>query len=95
MSDEIIEELWRIKDSIAREHGNDVRKLAAYLQGGNLREHSSGTLRRSTVDVLDEAPGQRLFKTGEDEPLSADEACALGGTSWEEDLSAMRSDHSS
>ena len=33
MPDEIIEELWGIKDSIAREHGNDVRKLAAYLQG--------------------------------------------------------------
>lgn len=33
MPDEIIEELWGIKDRIAREHGNDVRKLAAYLQG--------------------------------------------------------------
>ena len=32
MHDEIIEELWGIKDSIAREHGNDVRSLAAYLQ---------------------------------------------------------------
>lgn len=32
MSDEIIEELWRIKDSIAREHGYDIEALAAYLQ---------------------------------------------------------------
>ncbi len=32
MPDAIIEELWEIKDSIAREHGNDVRKLAAYLR---------------------------------------------------------------
>ena len=32
MHDEIIEELWEIKDSVAREHGSDVRKLAAYLQ---------------------------------------------------------------
>ena len=31
MPDEIIEELWEIKDSIAREHGNDVRKLVAHL----------------------------------------------------------------
>ena len=38
MPDEIIEELWKIKDSIAREHGNDVRNLAAYLQGEKLRE---------------------------------------------------------
>ena len=28
MSDEIIEELWRIKDEMARECGNDIRKLA-------------------------------------------------------------------
>ena len=33
MPDEIIEELWSIKDGMAREHGYDVRKLAAYLQG--------------------------------------------------------------
>ena len=32
MSDEIIEELWRIKDSIAQEHGYDIEALAAYLQ---------------------------------------------------------------
>ena len=50
MPDEIIEELWGIKDSIAREHGNDVRKLAAYLQGGELRNHSSGAAGRSAVD---------------------------------------------
>ena len=33
MSDEIIEELWQIKYSIAREHNYDVRRLAEYLQG--------------------------------------------------------------
>ena len=32
MSDEIIEELWRIKDGIAREHGYDIEALVAYLQ---------------------------------------------------------------
>ena len=32
MPDEIIEELWRIKDEIAREHGYDIESLAAYLQ---------------------------------------------------------------
>ena len=30
MADEIIEEVWRIKDEIAREHGCDVGGLAAY-----------------------------------------------------------------
>ncbi len=66
MPDEIIEELWVIKDSIAREHGNDVRKLAAYLRGGELRKRSSRALRRSDVDAPDEAPGQPSFKTGEE-----------------------------
>ena len=66
MSDEIIDELWQIKDSIAQEHGNDVRKLSAYLQGGNLEEHSSVSSQRSAVDILAEAPGQRLFKSPED-----------------------------
>ena len=56
MSDEIIEELWRIKDSIAREHGNDVRKLAAYLRDGKRREHFSRSPRRSVADMLDESP---------------------------------------
>ncbi|MFH1112302.1 MAG: hypothetical protein V1792_00130 [Pseudomonadota bacterium] len=32
MPDEIIEELWRIKDGIARECGYDVKVLVAHLK---------------------------------------------------------------
>ena len=32
MADEIIREVWRIKDEIAREHGNDVDRLVAYFR---------------------------------------------------------------
>ena len=32
MVDEIIEELWEIKDSIAREHGYDLATLVADLR---------------------------------------------------------------
>ena len=32
MADEIIRELWRIKDGIAREHGYDIDRLFAYLR---------------------------------------------------------------
>ena len=32
MPDEIIEELWRIKEGMAREHNHDIRALAAHLQ---------------------------------------------------------------
>ena len=45
MSDEIIEELWRIKDSIAREHGYDIEALVAYLQS---KEKAEG---RQVVDL--------------------------------------------
>ena len=63
MSDEIIEELRRAKDDIAREHGNDVRKLASYLRGGSIGERSSGSHGRYTVDILDDAPSERPFET--------------------------------
>ena len=32
MSDEIIEELWRIKNSIARKHDYEIESLVAHLQ---------------------------------------------------------------
>jgi len=32
MADEIIEEVWRIKDEIAREHGYDIDRLGAYFR---------------------------------------------------------------
>ena len=31
MADEIMEEVWRIKDEIAREHGHDLDRLGAYV----------------------------------------------------------------
>lgn len=50
MPDEIIEELWEIKDSIAREHGNDVRKLAAHLQG----KKDAESVRMTNLGAVDE-----------------------------------------
>ena len=38
MPDEIIKELWQIKDSIAREHGYDIDALVAHLQAKKRRE---------------------------------------------------------
>ena len=32
MSDEIIREMWEIKDSIAKEHGYDVDRIVAYIR---------------------------------------------------------------
>ena len=61
MPDVIIEELWRIKDGIAREHGNDVRKLAAYLQ----RSHPPDSEGKSATDGWNKPRVQRPFKTDE------------------------------
>lgn len=33
MADEVIEELWRIKDAMAREYGYDIARLVTDLQG--------------------------------------------------------------
>ena len=49
MPDEIITELWRVKDDLAREHGYDVRALAAYLQEKDRREASESTHNRLCV----------------------------------------------
>lgn len=35
MADEIIRELWQIKDDIASEHDYDLKKLVKYLQEKN------------------------------------------------------------
>ncbi len=47
MADEIIEEVWRIKDEIAREHGYDLDRLGAdIVRLGRERlqqEHERGT----------------------------------------------------
>ena len=47
MSDKIIEELWQIKDSIAREHRYDIEALVVHLQNQKApgRSASSGSTR--------------------------------------------------
>jgi hypothetical protein len=39
MADEIIEELWRIKDAIANEYGCDLMALVAHLRAKQQEEH--------------------------------------------------------
>ncbi len=38
MADEVIEQLWRIKDAMAKEHGYDIVRLAADLEGRQGKE---------------------------------------------------------
>ena len=65
MPDEIIQELWTIKDSMAREHGSDVRRLAAYLQGRKEPEQSSEATGRPAVNISNLSPDQQLLDAGE------------------------------
>ena len=39
MPDEVLTELWRIKDDIARQYGNDVEALVAHLRQRESLEH--------------------------------------------------------
>lgn len=39
MTDEIIRELWYVKDKIAQDHGYDLDKLVAYLQSAERTDH--------------------------------------------------------
>ena len=66
MSDEIIEELWRIKDGIAREHGYDGERLVAGLRS---REPEPG---RRVVDLR--AVREARGRGAPDEPRSGDDA---------------------
>lgn len=50
MADEIIEEVWRIKDEMAREHGYDLDRLGAYFQQRErerMRQEEAAAPRRS------------------------------------------------
>ena len=50
MSDEIIRELWKIKDNIAQEHGYDIDALVAHLRG----QRRSGNHRILDLQVINE-----------------------------------------
>lgn len=53
MSDEIIKELWQVKDDIAREHNHDVRELARYLQGRSQAVHDQTVDGRSAKEMAE------------------------------------------
>ncbi len=60
MPDEIIKELWRIKDHIAREHGYDLAALTAYLQ---TKQRPAGQrvvdLRARRAPIVEDMPGMQ------------------------------------
>ena len=63
MADEIIEELWRIKDEMAREHGYDVRRFAAYIRSRE-REREAREARAAKKGGNSSAAGGRHAEEG-------------------------------
>jgi len=54
MTDEVIEELWRVKDRIARDHGYDLDALVVHLRN---REQTCG---HRVVDRAKEIGDERI-----------------------------------
>ena len=62
MSDEIIRELWQIKDEVAQDHDHDVRALATHLQG---REDSSHLHTAGANGETELSETQRTVRSGD------------------------------
>lgn len=49
--DPILEELWRVKDDLAREAGNDVRRLCENTRQWSAQHPPSGPVIRSAAEL--------------------------------------------
>ena len=65
MADEVITELWKIKDTIAKEYGYSVKSLVAHLQSKKREEDDHVEDQRSLI----QAAQQKNAKDGE--PIGA------------------------
>ena len=63
MVDEVIEELWRIKDDMAREHGYDVGRLAAYFRRRE-QEREAREARAAAGNESESVDGQQVGQGG-------------------------------
>ena len=63
MPDEIIKELWKIKDDIARKHGYDIRALVAHLQS---KKRAKGQQVVDLHSLRQDAETQRTAKLKKD-----------------------------
>ena len=67
MSDEIIRELWDIKDEMAREHGYDLKALAARVQNKTRWELPDGASGKAVYEIVSDDSGRLFFRATEDE----------------------------
>lgn len=79
MSDVIIEELWKIKDNIAQEHGYNLDLLVAYLKG---QELSAG---QKVVTLCARKTAGRVGKARRQRRKNADRGLSLKGDNHGQD----------
>ena len=58
MADEIIKELWKVKDAIAQEYGCDVKSLAAHLRAKKHEDDKRVVDLRSMKQVAEHQTGE-------------------------------------
>ena len=76
MTDEIIKELWEIKDNIAKEHEYDLDSLVAYLQTKR-RERNLSNERVRLEDIDHPLRGTILKYDDPFEPIAVEDWYAL------------------
>lgn len=64
MADEVIEELWRIKDDMVREHGYDVGRLAAYFRRRERERKAREACAATGDDEAESADGRQAGEGG-------------------------------
>jgi hypothetical protein len=72
MADEIIEELWRIKDAIANEYGCDLKALVTHSQAKKQEEHRQVVHLQSIKPTAEPAAQPEPASSGESTQVAHD-----------------------
>ena len=67
MNDEVIRELWAVKDEMAREHGYNIEALAAHIQNKTRWELSDGASGTVAYEIVSDGDGRLFLRGPEDE----------------------------
>ena len=95
MSNEVMEELQEIRDSIAREHGDDIWELGAYYQARDLAVRSYGVPEKNismfatvlrALDMIEAEPDVSEYRCELESYLERMRAANLKGEPFDEPM---------